>query len=333
MNPNRFSSRRHVARCTRVGFLGLTAMIVLLHASDAAILFSPVQEASPVDYTWDPFALEELHLTYSLQINSSRYQQVYRSAEFANFHDGPILIGSVGFLGENLYPRGFGAFLPSLEVMMGTTTKEPDGLSATFAENVTSNMSVVLPKGPYLLAGHGTGGTTIYLRYPFFYDPRLGNLLVEIRRYHLIPPPYFSEFDYPGVLDLWMVERDAVSRVYARDVNAETGIADTGGLTSIFAVTTIAELSVSVRSTNMVMRWIWNSVPYVLQESSALGQGNSWMPASALMTTNGAFREATVPLDAPAGARFFRLYLPPPPQSAGGVQSNSESTALTNRLR
>jgi hypothetical protein len=137
----------------------------------------------------------------------------------------------------------------------------------------------------------------------------------------------------PGVLDAWEISGDAVSRVYAYDVNATTGIADTLGLTTYFVVTPVPELAVSLQSSNLLFRWFRGPVEFTLQQSSVLGSGASWHPAGGTVATNGAYNAATLPLDPEAAARFFRLVSQSPTAGAAGPQPNNGPTALPNQGR
>lgn len=195
---------------------------------------------SPADYTRVPFALEELG------VPSCRYQQVYDASEFgvlAALGAEGAYISWIGFRSDSTFGRGFSAPLPSVEILMGTTQQDPDGLSTIFLDNPAAELTTVYSRGPLRLSA-GERGTiaAITLQTPFLYKPGEGNLLLEIRNYENVPPPY-SPLDLAGVLDAWKCEGDSVSRVYAYDVDATTGFADTGGLTTYFVVTPVPEPS------------------------------------------------------------------------------------------
>jgi hypothetical protein len=110
-----------------------------------------------------------------------------------------------------------------------------------------------------------------------------------------------------GVLDSWETTIDTVSRVYAHDVNAATGIADTLGLTTVFIVTPLPELSISLQSSNLLFRWVIQENTSRLQQSGTVGPSATWQPAAGTISTNRAYVEAKVPLVQQTTARFFRL--------------------------
>jgi hypothetical protein len=192
---------------------------------------------SPSDYTRVPFALEELGAP------SCRYQQVYDASEFGMLGAQGAYISWIGFRSDSTFGRGFAAHLPSVEILMGTTRQDPDGLSTTFLDNPAGDLTTVYSRGPLWFGAGGPGDlAAITLQTPFLYNPAEGNLLLEIRNYQPVPPPY-DAWVIAGVLDAWNLEGDSVSRVYAFDVNAETGIADTVGLTTYFVVGRVPEPS------------------------------------------------------------------------------------------
>lgn len=300
-----------------VGIAFLFSLVLQLAAASGTIVFTPLRGYSPEDYTRIPFSLEELHQP------SCRYQQVYGSSEFiAANSGGPLRVTSVSFISDNKYGRIFGAELPKFQMLMGVTRRDPDGLSEEFGKNCTSGMvNVYGPSNVYVGSAGPFVPFSIVLQTPFRYDPLRGNLLLEIRHYEPVPPPYRHTEEIPGVLDFWNVEGDAVSRVYAFDVNATSGTADTGGLTTRFRVEFLEPPLVSIsalrQSTNLVVRWPIEAEGYVLQQSPALGTGETWTSVGGTITTNGANREMVLPLDSQATAKFYRLFLPPPEAGAG----------------
>jgi hypothetical protein len=103
------------------------------------------------------------------------YQQVYGASAFG----GPIDIGSITFF-HTAYEPGVGTFAPgTYNFFLGATSRSDATLSADMASNrtspqqffasfvVTGNVSAVAPT--FTLSGT-----------PFFYDPSIGNLLLEI---------------------------------------------------------------------------------------------------------------------------------------------------------
>ena len=198
-------------------------------AADSFVIATPFGFAdSPTGYAREPFALEELG------VPSCRYQQVFGAVLFSSLGGQPAYISLIGFLSDPTFGRGFGANLPSVEILLGTTQRNPNELSTIFANNPDGTMSTVWAQGPLHIGAGGPGsGVNIMLQTSFLYDPADGNLLLEIRNYQRIPLPYESRI-IPPVFDAWAITGDPISRVYAYDVNATTGTADTLGLTTYF---------------------------------------------------------------------------------------------------
>jgi hypothetical protein len=307
-------------RFVLAAILTLAQMLAAQAATQSTFLFGAPfgGRYAPETYSLEPFSREGLL--------SSKYQQVYQASEFG-LHGLPGVISEIRFLtDENADPR-FSARL-QIEILFGITDKNSDQLSSTFAENVGAGLTTAFPHGEAFV-----GGPTLsfVLPKPFTYDPSQGNLLLEFRNYSPIPPP--PNFLTPSPLDAWDVQGDSVSRVYAHDVNATTGTADTMGLTTYFIVTPIPVLAVSLQSSNLMVRWAsYASSGFILKQSPVL-PGVFWQPAGGTVVTNGSYIEVTLPLDQQAGARFFRLVYAPSPLGAAGVQTINGSSTLLNQDR
>jgi phosphatidylinositol-3-phosphatase len=158
-----------------------------------------------------------------------RYQQVFDAGQFARLNPGGGLINSIAFRGHGP-GTPFTATVPQLQVNLSTTTKTPDGLSSTFADNVGANDTQVF-SGPFQTAVTFTGDATnfevvINFTTPFYYDPAKGNLLLDVRNTQgsTEVPPLDQELDATSAVG------DSVSRVYNYgDVTADTA-GQTGGL-------------------------------------------------------------------------------------------------------
>jgi hypothetical protein len=151
-----------------------------------------------------------------------RYQQVFDASQFSRLNSGGGLINRIAF-------RGHGPGVPftgtvaQLQVNLSTTSKSPDGLSSTFAENVGSDDAQVF-SGPLQAAVTFTGDPTnfeivVNFTTPFFYNPSKGNLLLDIRNAQggVEVPPNDQELDGTSA------SGDSVSRVYNYgDVTAAT---------------------------------------------------------------------------------------------------------------
>ena len=171
------------------------------------------------------------------EANSARYQQVYAASEFSRIPNG-------GFISKLFFrPAGdVGVGGIEIQVNLSTTTRQPDSLSTTFADNVGVDDTVVYPRGDFTLLGQPPGGffsVVMPLQRQFLYDPAQGNLLLDIRVFRGYPR---SPGENP-VMDVHTVMGDSVSRVWG-DLNASTAlIADTTGLVTVFEVTPVSEPS------------------------------------------------------------------------------------------
>jgi len=158
-----------------------------------------------------------------------RYQQVFDASQFSRLTPGGGLINRIAF-------RGHGPGVPftgtvaQLQANLSTTSKAPDGLSSTFADNVGPDETQVF-SGPLSTAATFTGDPTnfeivVNFATPFFYDPSKGNLLLDIRNAQggVEVPPNDQELDGTSA------SGDSVSRVYNYgDVTATTA-GQTGGV-------------------------------------------------------------------------------------------------------
>jgi hypothetical protein len=193
-------------------------------------------EGNSASYT--PFSPE------ALGHDSIRFQQVYGSSAFSSIGIGGGFITDLYF-SVDAAGRNFTATLPSIEILMSTTLRNPDELSTSFADNLGLETATVYSRGPLTLFAFGpsTIDVRITLQTPYFYNPATGNLLLEIRNYMKIgdpPPPIGGRVQ---AIDAFNNFGDSVSEVYAYDVGATVGTADTLGLQTYFAVTPVPEPS------------------------------------------------------------------------------------------
>jgi hypothetical protein len=122
-----------------------------------------------------------------LSPSALRYQQVIDHGQFSGFAAGGEYITQIAF---RVHSPGipFTASGDSIQVNLSTTSKTPDNLSATFADNVGGDEKVVFPAAAVSfstsVAGSPDGPQAFDLvltfTTPFLYDPAKGNLLVDI---------------------------------------------------------------------------------------------------------------------------------------------------------
>jgi len=259
---------------------------------------------------------------------SVRYQQVYGASDFLLRTNTPLLITELSFAwgagGGGLPDRT----LTNLQINLSSTPRMPDLLSHIFSENIGPDDRVVY-SGRYRLTNANCCGPfllQIGLQQPFIYDARIGNLLLDVRNFQTAEGPPFP----PGQPLLLTATNynDTVSSVAAFDVmalEAEPIFDPSEGLVTRFTVTPLPSLMVSLQSGNLLIRWPKQFDRYVLQESGTLSPGALWQAAGGTISTNGAYKEVSLPLDSQVPGRFYRLELPP----SLAAQSNVSAITLS----
>jgi PEP-CTERM motif len=168
-----------------------------------------------------------------------RYQQIYGASDFTRrMPDGGYINGLRLDVASTIHGgRPFAVTLPAIQFNLSTTTRAVDGLSAVFSENVGADDTVVRGLSALTLEDRQNGGADIIITFdtPFFYDPREGNLLLDI-------------FNFGGgsssPFNANRAANDTTSSVYsAGSVNDSSGIPNTIGLVTIFTVTPVPEPS------------------------------------------------------------------------------------------
>src|SRR5687768_13749638 len=98
-----------------------------------------------------PFSIE------GAQIPSMRYQQVYGSSQFGALSATGEFISEIRLRPDAAGGSAFSATLPDIQINLSTTAAAPDGLSATFANNVGVDNTVVFARGPLATSSGFTG--------------------------------------------------------------------------------------------------------------------------------------------------------------------------------
>jgi hypothetical protein len=138
-------------------------------------------------YFYDPTSLggyQGPFLWLDTQAPSIRYQQVYQNSDFQLFTTGPQTTTEITFA------TGAGPLnvnLASIQMDLSTTSKAPDGLSSIFSQNIGSDDKTVFSGPVHLFSDGSTYGVRIPLQQPFFYDPGVENLLLDVRNFKTIP--------------------------------------------------------------------------------------------------------------------------------------------------
>lgn len=221
--------------------LGIALTLIVYFEAKAADVFYKVPFRG---VEGDTSALEPLGLE-QLNVPSCRYQQVYGASDFGGLPEGGI-ISQIIFRSDRDFGRAFTTLLPDIRISLSVTPRGPDQLSVSFSENIGIREQTVYGRGSLVLSssGAGTPDTTIVFQNPYFYNPAEGNLLLEVLNFSQTPLPPDPR-NQAGPLDAENngFGPDTVSRVFAYDANATSGVADSIGLVTFFRITPIPEPS------------------------------------------------------------------------------------------
>jgi len=122
--------------------------------------------------------------------------------------------------------------------------------------------------------------------------------------------------------------------VFAYGVGLPTsGAATSLGLATEFIFLPIPRLTIMQQSSNVLLRWNYRPDGFVLQQSAVLGSGANWQPTGGLVTTNGFYKEITLPLHLEVPTRFFRLVLPASSAGSAEIQTGGERILIPNQTR
>jgi PEP-CTERM motif len=184
----------------------------------------------------------------SVTNDSMRYQQVYDASEFATIAPGGGMITEIAFRAHSESPPFAGA-LASVQIDLSTTAAVADGLSTVFADNIGSDVTTVFGPAPFAISSRQPANFTstakpfeivFPLLTPFFYDPALGNLLLELRIPVQAAQPVLATTAFDGTIS----GSDATSRVYSYSNGVDSPTADqidTYGLITRFTATPVPE--------------------------------------------------------------------------------------------
>jgi hypothetical protein len=158
------------------------------------------------------------------------------------------LISQIIFRPDAFFQGPTTASFTGIQIDLSTTSRAPDALSATFADNVGADDTIVY-NGSLTLSTAATGpaggpkdfDVVINLQTDFLYNPAAGNLLMDITK-----PTQFT-----GALinlDLQFTVGDSVSWVAGGQTNVNApiptvGFPGTSGLVTRFTVTLVPEPS------------------------------------------------------------------------------------------
>jgi hypothetical protein len=195
--------------------------------------------------------------------------------------------------------------MPRLQVNLSTTAKAPDELSLIYTENVGPDETIVFgpaPRNMTTVPQLGWPDSLILpLTRPFFYNPRNGNLLLDIFNYE-------GSVREGGVLDATEKTGDSVSTMFGY-VLADKGVAtSTVGETTRFEIVQAPPpptLAIKRSSQIAILRWPTNAVDFVLESTGALTASNRWAAVTNAPTISGT--ESVVTNSLSGTNQIFRL--------------------------
>src|SRR5260221_669986 len=133
-----------------------------------------------------------------------RFQQVYRSSLFSGAGQD-LAIGQIAFRVDAFIGSSFTSTVTNIELHLSTTSKQVDGLSSIFDQNVGADDKTVIGRGPIHFEGSGGGGvvgpwSVVFnmTSNPFEYRPAAGNLLMDIKVFSGAGTTYFYAVDVTG---------------------------------------------------------------------------------------------------------------------------------------
>jgi hypothetical protein len=188
--------------------------------------------------------------SYPFSSSSMRYQQGYASQFFTSLTTDPVWITGMRFRGDagpGATSGPFSATISDIRIALSTTSRPADSLLSTFAQNVGSDVTEVVPRSPLALSSNytndGSGARefdiVITFATPFQYNPLLGNLLLDVTNYsgdRLTGVNYIA-------FDAVDVNGDGLSRVWSSSGSSTVGTVQSLGLVTQFITSSIPEPS------------------------------------------------------------------------------------------
>lgn len=257
----------------------------------------------------------------SLKRQTTHYQQVYAASAFSRIPAGGAFITRIEFRG-GCFSQNTLTISNSqpFAISMSTTLKSPDGLSPRFSDNIGSNVVIAATNRFFFFrADHGPCDgpendpewlTSIQLGTPFFYNPALGNLLVEMQ----VPIGYLESQDYARgrqfLNEIALQPNDAVSRIVASGLTSEVAdIVDTAGLVTQFRMFDFPKLNIAQSNDMLTISWLRDPGQSQLEFTESLSSTPVWhLFAPADTVSESSFRSVKIPVIDLKRPRYFRLF-------------------------
>jgi hypothetical protein len=205
-----------------IALRGLMAAFLLVGSLPAALLVVPGANQNTEGDSNNGFPLN----IGGFGVSSMRYQQVYDAGEFPT---SIIEITAIRFRPNDFAASAYAGVLSDIRVDLSTTSAAVNGLNTTFASNVGAD-NVTVFSGAWASSSANTGGPprdfdiVLTLTTSFFYNPSLGNLLLDVYNFN---GGLTTQFDA-------VLNSGVTSRMWAGNVNAATGGGDPSALVTQF---------------------------------------------------------------------------------------------------
>jgi hypothetical protein len=240
------------------------------------------------------------------------FQQVYAASQFSQIPTNGAYLTHITFR-QNCASGGSRRVF-NLAVRLSTTSKTPDHLSAIFAENIGADESMVYGPTNYIPPG-GVGpcpsvdtflhGQYIGLTTPFYYEPKKGNLLMDIQHGGTSWDTFYTNYK----LDAHSIDNDSISCIAAYSLQATNAeITSTMGLITAFSFYPTPALGIRRETNNIVLTWPINpEMTFQLQWTDRIGGFVPWLYYSGEIYSTSARQTVTIP-KADYSSKIFRLY-------------------------
>ena len=247
-----------------VSIVGLFAACLISVASSRVALAQEVSVVAPnANATTEGSGANSFPFNVGSFLTSERYQQVYLASQFSALGPTGGLITQIAFRPDASFGAAFSSTLPNVQLNLSTTGVTPSTLSSTFAANVGANDTIVFGPGPLSLSSSFTGPAggpknfdiVINLVNPFYYNPTLGNLLLDVRiaSFGSNVTTTFFDFESSGVIGRAFTSNSGVNSLTADSVD------NAGGLVTRFTVVpepTTWALVATATAAMLSLRWL-----------------------------------------------------------------------------
>ena len=257
------------------------------------------------------------------------YQQVFAATEFAALPPGGSYLRVIALRSDCTQTLGFYS-TTNLNIWFSTTQRQPDHMSAIFAENVGADVTLMRRRSELFGLGDigcpnpGSefpyGVPIFFDGVPFHYDPSKGNLLMEIEVRAIQKPS--KRF----IMEAENVVGDGISRAVGRGFASEKAdiALDSTGIPVYFAFVGPPILAFQREKAGVTVGWYDFPAGFNLQWSDTLGSSAQWKNYAVPTQADRDVKTVLIPAAQLGKANYFRLIHPtlpslgnpPPPVSS-----------------